>query len=138
MVLNQQIKGEINSIDMALVAVKYEAEAQIARGGIDKDNLNTYMNRQLSYLPSIQGLRLTNSRGDVIYGTSDLKQGVNVVDRDYFIFGHNNPRSGLFIARPVKGRESGKWVMNPISGIRFITWSTKNNEKYLKKKSLNK
>ena len=112
MVLNQQIKGEINSIDMALVAVKYEAEAQIARGGIDKDNLNTYMNRQLSYLPSIQGLRLTNSRGDVIYGTSDLKQGVNVVDRDYFIFGRNNPRSALFIARPVKGRESGKWVMN--------------------------
>jgi hypothetical protein len=39
-VLDHYIKGEINSIDRALIAVKYEAEGQIAWGGIDKESLN--------------------------------------------------------------------------------------------------
>ncbi|MBW4057265.1 MAG: PAS domain S-box protein [Proteobacteria bacterium] len=113
-ILDHHIKGEINSIDIALIAVKYEAEAQIVRGGIDKEALNRYMIRQRTFLPALQGLWMTDSRGDIIYGAGPVTPGVvvNIVDRDYFIFERDNSKGDLFIAKPVLGRLSKKWVLN--------------------------
>jgi PAS domain-containing protein len=112
--LDHYINGEISSIDMALIAVKYEAEGQLAQGGIDKKTLNRYMARLHTYLPSLQSLRMTNSRGDVIYSSSSIMPGArqNIIDRDYFIFERDNPTGDLFIAKPVIGRETKKWVLN--------------------------
>jgi PAS domain S-box-containing protein len=113
-ILDHYIKGEITSIDLALLAVKNEAEKQIARGGINKEDLNRFMTLQHSYLPALQGLRLTNSRGDVMYGTGGLTPGVlvNNSDRDYFIFERDNPKGDLFISKPVLGRIANKWIFN--------------------------
>jgi PAS domain S-box-containing protein len=109
-VLERHIKGEIDSIDMALIAVKHEAEGQIARGGIDRGALNRYISRTHSYLPGLQGLRMTDAKGDIIYGTG-LKPSVitNIVDRDYFIFERDNPKGDIFISKPLVSRISNLW-----------------------------
>ena len=109
-VLDHYIKGEINSIDMALIAVKFETEGQIARGCIDKESLNRYMSRHHSYLSSLQGIRMTDSKGDVIYGTG-LTPGINIADRDYFIFERDNPNGDLFISKPIFGRFAKEWIV---------------------------
>ncbi len=112
-VLDRNIKGEIDSIDLALIAIKYEAEGEISRGGINKEVLNRYMTRQLSYLPALQGLRMTNSKGDVVYGTGLTPDTtVNLADRDYFIFERDNPKGDLFISKPIFGRFAKKWVLS--------------------------
>ena len=114
-VLDYQVKGEIDNIDMALIAVKHEAEARIARGGIDKEALDRYITLIHSHLLGLQGLRMTNSRGDVIYGTGALTPGVvfNMSDRDYFVFERDHPNTDLFISKPVLGRiAKNKWTLN--------------------------
>jgi PAS domain S-box-containing protein len=112
-VLDRYIDGEFGSIDMALISVKYEAEWQMTSGGIDKERLDGYITRMYSYLPQLQGVRMTNSRGDIIYGTG-LTDGVvtNIADRDYFVFGRDNPKGGIFISKPVMGRITKNMVLN--------------------------
>jgi len=112
--LDRYIAGEIHSIDIAINAIKHEAEGQLARGGINKEALNSYIIRQHSYLPELQGLRLTDSNGNLVYGTGGLVPGVtiSVADRDYFIYERDNPRGDIFISKPILGRVAKKWIMN--------------------------
>jgi len=114
-VLDYQIKGEIDHIDMALIAVKHEAEARMERGEVGKEALDRYIMLVHSHLPGVQGLRVTNSRGDVINGTGGLAPGVafNMSDRDYFSFERDHPNSDLFISKPVLGRiAKNRWTIN--------------------------
>lgn len=112
--LDQQIKDEINSIDLALHAVKHEAEEQIKRGKIDKQVLNEYIIKQHSYLPSLQGIRILDAHGDAKYGTGGITPGitVNLAFRDYFIAQRDNPERGLFISKPVLGLVAKTWIIN--------------------------
>ena len=112
-ILEHDIDGTMDNIDITLFAVKNEAEAQIARGGINKESLNRYIIRQHSYMPAISALRMTDAKGDLVYGTG-LTSGsvINIADRDYFKFGLDNPKDSLFISKPIFGRVTNKWVIN--------------------------
>ncbi|MEI6206654.1 MAG: PAS domain S-box protein [Desulfuromonadales bacterium] len=109
-VLEQHLKGEIDKIDMALIAVKNEAEGQIARGGVNSEALNRYITHTHSYLPGLQGLRMTDAKGDIIYGTGLTSDVItNIVDRDYFIFERDKPKGDIFISKPLISRISKQW-----------------------------
>ncbi len=110
-VLDEYFNGVIAKIDVALLSVVDEAEKQLARGGIDRQAINSYIIRQQARIPELYGLRMTNAKGDVAYGM-DLAPGVNVADRDYFIRPSNDLKVGLFISKPVFARTTGKWVIN--------------------------
>lgn len=112
--LDQQIKDEINSIDLALLAVKHEAEEQLQEEKINKEALNGYIVLQHSYLPSLQGIRILNSKGDAEYGTGGITPGVtvNLAFRDYFIAQRDNPKGDLFISKPVLGLVAKTWIIN--------------------------
>lgn len=111
--LKHSIEREIGIIDMALIAVKHEAERELARGAINPQFLNIYMTRQHSYLPILNGLRMTDAKGNIIYGTG-LTPGtiVNIADRDYFIATRDNPGGGIYISKPLLGRISKQWNIN--------------------------
>ena len=113
-VLDLQIAGEIQNIDIALLAIKHEAEGQLARGGIDKESFDRYLIRQHSYMPLLLGLRMTDSRGDLLYKTGAVIPGIvtSMAKRDHFIYERDNPKGELFIAKPVIGAESKRWVLN--------------------------
>lgn len=120
-VLDHYIDGEIDSIDIALLAVKHEAEAQLAKGRIDKEALNRYITQQHSYLPQLKGIRITDAKGDVRYGTdvSTLGVIVNFADRDDFIFERDNPKGDLFISNPVFGRITKQWIIHVTRRINY-------------------
>ncbi|MEI6704286.1 MAG: ATP-binding protein, partial [Deltaproteobacteria bacterium] len=112
--LEQQIKGELNSIDIALLAVKYEAEKQMKfHNGMNKEELNSYIKMQNSYLPYVQGLRILDLKGDAILGTGGITPGVtiNLADRDYFIYQRDNPKGNLFFSKPILGRVAKTWII---------------------------
>lgn len=95
---------------MALIAVKHEAEGQITRGGINKEALDRYIVRAHSYLPGLQGLRMTDAKGDILYGTGLTPRTItNIVDRDYFIFERDNIKGDIFISKPLLSRISNLW-----------------------------
>ena len=111
--LEQSIVNIIEKSDVGLLAVVGEAEAQIAGGTLDGRVLTDFISRLHAHMAELQGLRMTNARGDVIYGTGlDPDHLVNIADRGYFTFARENPNAGLLISEPVFGRIARTWVIN--------------------------
>ena len=111
-VLERNIAGMIDRMDLVLTLVADEAERQYNSTGIDTRSLNTFLKRQHSRLPGVGYLRMADSRGDVIYGTSTTEGiKINIVDREYFMIHRTNPHAGLFISKPLLGRSSHNWLV---------------------------
>jgi PAS domain S-box-containing protein len=112
-VLDEYINGIITKTDVALLSVIDEAERQFASGGINRQALNAYILRQHERVTELAGLRMTNARGDVIYGNT-IPSGarVSIADRDYFISSRNDAKGHIFISKPVVSRISKKWTIN--------------------------
>ncbi|UFS71420.1 PAS domain S-box protein [Geomonas sp. RF6] len=112
LVLEKYLSGTIAKVDLMLMDLKENAEAQLAGGRIDEQRLNKHMSHQLGLLPELDGVGLHDRRGNVLYGTG-LPAGrqVNIADRDYFQVLRKAPKTGLVISPPVMGKISGKWVV---------------------------
>ena len=93
-VLEQNITGTINKVDIGVFALAQEVERQLAAGGIDYKQLGGYMAATQSHLPDLEGLRVANTDGKVFYGPETAPEHpVSIIDRDYFIRLRDNPRS---------------------------------------------
>jgi signal transduction histidine kinase len=109
--LELTIEGIVDKADVALQAVVDEAEKEIAAGGIDQQAFEAFIARQYSRVPELNGLRVTDARGNVAYGTSVVSgPPVNVADRDYFSDARDHRRGNLFVSRPIYGRIAHEWV----------------------------
>ena len=110
--LEISIGGIFDKIDVALLAVQYEAERELKSGGFAPATINECINRQRSNIPEIDNLRIANRQGDILYGIDrSIKATVNVADRDYFTTLRDSPRTNLYISRPLVGRVSNKWII---------------------------
>jgi PAS domain S-box-containing protein len=111
-VLEHYIGGSFDKIDVILLASADQIEKQIARGGIDAPVLNDFLNRQSARLPEIYGLRMADSRGTIAYGKG-VAEGhmTNIADREYFVRLRNDAKAGLFISKPLLGRDLGKPII---------------------------
>jgi diguanylate cyclase (GGDEF)-like protein/PAS domain S-box-containing protein len=111
-VLEEYIDGSFDKIDILLLAAVDEIESQLAGGGINRQELNSFLARRSALLPELAALRMLNAQGEIGYGTG-LTAGTSTsaADRDYFIRFRNDPNAGLFISKPLVSRISGKWVI---------------------------
>ena len=129
--LEHDLTASLDKVDLALLATQEEIEHQLAGGGIERKTLEGFLSRQLSRLPDLDALRVTDDQGHIVYGISaPPPPGVHVGDRDYFLGLRDDPRARLFISRPVVSRVSGKWtivlarrVNRPDGGFAGITYA---------------
>lgn len=106
------IDGILDKIDIALLAVKYEAERELASGGIALPSINDCIAKQRGHITEIDNLRIADARGEIHYGVFQKSvTPANVADREYFTKLRDNPQAGLFIAKPLLGRVSNKWII---------------------------
>ncbi len=114
-VLEENLNGFVDTIDVTLQTVADEATRQDKAGGIDRTAFEAFLARQDSHLSEALGLRVINAQGGVDYAvtgvTGDQGNGVNIADREHFIRLRDNPTLGLVISPPRLGRVSGKWVI---------------------------
>ena len=110
-VLDENIKGIIDRVDMTLLSVADEAEKQIKGGGIQKPVINAYIVRQLERVPELDSLRMTNANGDILYGPG-VVPGINIADRDYFYKLRDDSKTGVVISKPYVSRTTGKWQIS--------------------------
>jgi hypothetical protein len=109
-VLEQNILGMVNQIDLVLLSVKDEIERQGVKT-LD-DQLEASIQAQFSRVGILDGLRTTDEQGVIDHGTAVTpSRRIGVRDRDYFQFLKAHPEAGLVISRPLIGRHSGKWVI---------------------------
>jgi len=110
--LELSIDGIFDKINIALLAVKYEAERELVNGGITLPAINDYIAKQRGNITEIDNLRIADAKGDILYGVFQKSVApANIADREYFIKLRDNPQAGLFIAKPLFGRVSNKWII---------------------------
>jgi len=110
--LEANICNIFDKSDVGLSAVVREIERQLKVGGIQKAELNAYTQQQLTLLPEISRIVVTDSTGNILYGT-DVPAGkpVNISDRDYFKLLRDNQKDGLVLSKLIQGRISGHWAI---------------------------
>ena len=112
--MEQDIAVSVRVIDLALLAVADE----VVRTQ-DSARINLLIEDKLRRLPELDGLRVADAQGDLSHGTGVTpRTRINIADRDYFIRLSGDPEAGLVVSQPVKGRLSGKWVINLARGLR--------------------
>jgi PAS domain S-box-containing protein len=109
-VLENNIQGTVNQIDLALLTVKDEAE-QTKMQSRDRQ-VETHLRKQLSRVSLLDALRTADAEGFINRGTGvDAQQRISIADRDYFQHLKQHPETGLFVSAPLVGRISHKWVV---------------------------
>ncbi len=114
--LNEEIIGDIEKLDVALLSAVDEVERQIASGGIKESALNIYLKRLHERLDEAMSLRVTDATGMVKYGTGVTPNTrVNAADREYFTRQRDGAKAGLVIDKPLLSTiDNNKWTF-PIS-----------------------
>jgi diguanylate cyclase (GGDEF)-like protein len=73
--------------------------------------LQTYLSARLMTLQGVRKLTLVDAQGNVVIGTAATSHGVNLADRDYFRFHHDNPDRETHFNHPVKDKVTGDWLI---------------------------
>ena len=109
-VLEQNIQGMVNQIDLVLLSIKDEVEA---KGQLHQEaRIQGELQDQFARIRILDALRTADADGFIDRGTAVPKDlQISIQDRDYFQFLRSNPEAGLCISRPVTGRISGKWAI---------------------------
>jgi hypothetical protein len=111
-VLERDLRGDIQRIDLALFALRQEMMRQMSSGGLQEGAVNAYIAKLFTQFPELSSIRTTNAEGRIDHGIG-LRPGTSfsVADRAYFIEARQNPHGGLLVSEPVVGRISGEWVV---------------------------
>lgn len=81
--------------------------------------LSDTISRQSRRLSELDALRMVDAQGHIVLGPGvDPRNPTLISDRDYFVQLRDDPASGLAIGAPVKGRISGRWVINLARAVR--------------------
>ncbi len=109
-VLEENIHGMVNQIDLVLFTIKDEAE----RWDLPHrdQRIEAEIRAQSARLPMLDGLRTADEEGFIDHGTAVQKNArISLGDRDYFKYLKATPAAGLHVTPPYVGRVSGKWVI---------------------------
>jgi len=119
--LANEIRSDIRSIDLGLMSVVDEMERQYGAGGIDSAVLNTFVEQQHARLSRLDGLRVTDADGNVVYGTRVPRDPVlNLTEREYYQRLRTGETVGLAFSKPMKSRHDGRWVLKMARRINYL------------------
>lgn len=116
-ILDGNLAGTFEKIDLALTTVVDEVEQQERDGGIRAQRLLDFLKRQDSYVPETLGLRVSDADGWIQYSavrssTSEPWKPVDIRDRPHFLALRDGPPdSGLYISKPVVSKISQKPII---------------------------
>ncbi len=112
LLMEQNISGSIDKTDVVLVAAVEEFEHQLAGGGIDRHEMNSFLAGLAGHLPEVNCVSVADARGKIIFGARNSACLLgNVADRRYFRQLRDKPKPGLFLSGPLTSRVTGKPVI---------------------------
>ena len=132
--LSIEIGAELKQVDNALETLGLQFRRTVG----DPDQVRRAMERALadqrSLLPQVDAIRITDARGQVVYGLAGEEGALNVGDRDYFQRARDGNGNEAVISEPLFGRIQHKWgivVSRPLAhedgsfaGVVYTTLST--------------
>lgn len=112
LVLDRYVADTLSKADLAVWAVKDEAERGLAGPQVGYRDLDAFIRRQHARVPGLVALRTANAQGRIEHGSgNEAGSLVSSADREYFIRLRDVPDAGLVISKPQVGRLTGTWVI---------------------------
>ena len=110
--LEQRIADKARLVDDAVVRLEREIEDQLKVGAIDPERLQKRIDQEQAQLPEIDAIRITNARGDVLWGKG-VQPGnlASYADRSFFKMHQLRNSQEPLVTPPLKGKVSGLWVI---------------------------
>lgn len=110
--LERQLSGIIEKVDLALAAAADEHQRLQAQGALSTTAMNAYLARLHQRLPVLDAMRMADADGFLLYG-SDVTAStrVNIADRPHFIRLRTDASAGLVVSTPQRSRINNKWVL---------------------------
>lgn len=110
--LDQQISGVIDKIDLSLQTSARVHAGMLAAGKLDAATLNHHLAEQEALLPEVLSLRATDPQGRVRFGSGLPEDApVDLSDRPYFVEARSDPVERLIVQGPLLARISKRWVI---------------------------
>lgn len=113
LLLSHDLASSFDKMDLTLLAIKDEAERQLAAGGVARASLNAFIAKQAARHAEVQLARMTGGNGVVEFGTGLPETGAHpvIAEREYFITLKNDPNAALVVSKPLQGKISGEWAI---------------------------
>lgn len=110
--LQQTISAMLQKTDLNLRHVVDETLHQTATGGIQKELLAGFVEKQFKLMPELDSLSISDAGGMLVLGSGKgHAEPVSIADREYFIHLRDHPGSGMVISKPNTCKISNKWVI---------------------------
>jgi hypothetical protein len=109
--IDQSVSAKTEKIDLFLRMVVRELEKGLAAGEIDKQLIRDRFGPQNQFLSEAGPLRVTDSQGTVIIGGQNEGPPSSYASRDYYLHLRDHPGAGLYIAKPVMGYLTRRWIV---------------------------
>jgi len=109
--VNQTLEGLLDMIDVSMQAAVDEVTRHPVTSAADFQRVNRYLDLQARRVPHVAYIRGTDENGLVIFGADIPMPAASMADREYFLHLRDNPNAGLFMAKPVISKISGKAVV---------------------------
>jgi len=110
--LDRSMSANIEKIDLMINSVVDHLEQQLASGQLDAAKANAHITSQVARRVSIEGLAVTDARGDVIIGPDFVgREAVNLADRAWFQQQRNLQETALVLSEPLPSKLTGQPVV---------------------------
>jgi hypothetical protein len=111
--IDQQVTASIDKTDLIILALADELQSELAaKGKIDTGRIDKLAALDLSRIPELNGLRVTDQTGRLIAGTGVAGGSpATYGDRDFFTEHRTKNDRGLIVTPPLFGRVSREWVI---------------------------
>lgn len=109
--LEQNVTEKSRLIDDALQRIQRELEQQLKTGGINEGRLLQLLSSEQAQLPEVEGIRVSNAQGDVVWGKGVSPENKSSYADRQFFQKLASGATGLIVTEVITGRISGKPVI---------------------------
>ncbi len=110
--LSVNMADSARRIDLALLSIVDFLEHRVREGELHNAEVEELLRLHRQRNPEIAGLRLTNARGDALWGNGvDPNKPSNWTDREFFPRHRAQPGRELIVTEPIIGRVTASWVI---------------------------
>jgi PAS domain S-box-containing protein len=110
--VDQQISGVVDRVDIAMRTTADFYRDQSARGTVDPVAMSAFMRRQKAMLPDLMSLRMLDQDGVVRYGDGvPAGERIDLSDREFYQRARADPSGALQVSGPLLARIAKQWVV---------------------------
>jgi PAS domain S-box-containing protein len=110
--IERDFTAALDKVDLALLSLRDEVQAQLASGRIDSKRVNAHIATQYAHQAGLESIHIAGADGTVEYSAPvRADRAINIADDEFFVRARELGEPQLVISKPARSRISGKWLI---------------------------